>query len=174
MSACELCLLRALVPIWGTCLSHSASNSSWMFHWEGSSHGMISHLHFQKSEMFPTNVLIIVYQPTFKLPYLDYNKQYMQEQEHKSYISFSTLLQCRLWCRWLCDFKSACHDQLALINVDVMENPPHVPARRQKYWHSHLYTRYQALSSGHWGWVAQRLRFSKSHSRSCQNLICLI
>lgn len=53
--------------------------------------------------------------------------------------------------------------QLALVNMDVMENPPPVPVRRQKYWH--LYTWYRASSSGQRGRVDQHLRFAKS--RAC-------
>lgn len=53
--------------------------------------------------------------------------------------------------------------QLALVNMDVMENPPPVPVRRQKYWH--LYTWYRAPSSGQRGRVDQRLRFAKSQAR---------
>ena len=48
--------------------------------------------------------------------------------------------------------------------MDVMENPPPVPVRRQKYWRLHLYTWYHALSSGQRGRVAQRLRFAKSQA----------
>lgn len=59
---------------------------------------------------------------------------------------------------------SACHSQLALVNMDVMENPPPVPVRKQKYWRLHLYTWYHALSSGQWGRVAQRLRCAKSQA----------
>lgn len=57
---------------------------------------------------------------------------------------------------------SAWHGQLALVNMDVMENPPPVPVRWQKYWRLHLYTWYQALSSGQRDRLAQSLRFSKS------------
>lgn len=73
---------------------------------------------------------------------------------------------CTLWILVLLDLWlwSACHSQLALVNMDVMENPPPVPVRRQKYWRSHLYTWYHALSSGQRGRVAQRLRFAKSQA----------
>lgn len=80
----------------------------------------------------------------------------------------STLVShiCTLWILillglWLW---SACHSQLALVNMDVMENPPPVPVRRQKYWRSHLYTWYHALSSGQRGRAAQHLKFAKSQA----------
>lgn len=57
---------------------------------------------------------------------------------------------------------SVCQCQLALGNLDVMENPPPVPVRGQKYWRLHLHTWYHALSSGQRGRVAQHLRFAKS------------
>lgn len=80
--------------------------------------------------------------------------------------STSVSLICTLWILVLLDLWlwSACHSQLALVNMDVMENPPPVPVRRQKYWRSHLYTWYHALSSGQRGRVAQRLRFAKSQA----------
>lgn len=73
---------------------------------------------------------------------------------------------CTPWILILLDLwlLNACHSQLALVNMDVMENPPSVPVRRQKYCRSHLYTWYHALSSGQRGRVAQRLRFAKSQA----------
>lgn len=73
---------------------------------------------------------------------------------------------CVLWILIVLDLWlwSACHSQLALVNMDVMENPPPVPVRRQKYWRLHLYTWYHYLSSGQRGRVALRLRFAKSQA----------
>lgn len=49
--------------------------------------------------------------------------------------------------------------------LDVMENPPPVPVRNQKYWCLRLCTWYRALSSGQRGRVAQCLRCANSQGR---------